>query len=44
VYPEMSGEQETGRLSSHRRTSWEPELAYEESDRLWDASVLLDQG
>jgi hypothetical protein len=42
--PRDVGEQETGRLSCHRRTPWEPGPASEEYDRLGDASVLLDQG
>jgi hypothetical protein len=38
------GEQQTSRLSCHRRTPREPGPASQECNRLGDASVLLDQG
>jgi len=38
------GEQETSRLSCHRRTPREPGPAAQECGRLGVASVLLDQG
>ena len=39
--PRDVGDQETGRLSCHRRTPWEPRPTCEKCDWLGDASVLL---